>query len=251
MCLMFFIGKNKELNKRLQEFCLQNKIKLLKQFDNCTDAENFLGILEPDYLLVEQEIEKLNEFVEVVYKNYSSKIILFKELISKDELNRDSAITMLSYDFLFSDLKNIINEDEHAFLYRNTNKFMDLESAVSDFCLEVGIMPNLSGYRYVVSAIMLVISDIEKYRGLTKNLYPAIAQKFGVNSCVVERTIRHALISASQSGKLMKLNKLIKLDVFSKNDRISNGQFIFIVADRFLFNLKLINGKNDFKRFWL
>jgi len=248
MSLAFFVGKNKELNQRIHEFCFQNKIKLLKQFDNCVDAENFLNILEPDYLFVEQEVEKSIEFVGYVNKNYSSKTILFKELNSKYELNNHGAVAVLSYDFLFHDLKNIIKEDELVCFEKNTDRLIDVESAVSDFCLEVGIMPNLSGYRYVVSAIMYVISDVEKYRGLTKNLYPAIAKKFGVSSCVVERTIRHALISASQSGKLMKLNKLIKLDVFSKNDRISNGQFIFIVADRFLFNLKLINGRNDFKR---
>ena len=248
MSLAFFVGRNKELNQRIQEFCFQNKIKLLKQFDNCLDAENFLNILEPDYLFVEQEISNTIDFAGYVNKNYSSKIILFKEINSKDELNNYGSPVKLSYDFLFSDLKNIVSEEGLVCFDKNTNKFIDVESAVSDFCLEVGIMPNLSGYRYVVSAIMHVISDVEKYRGLTKNLYPAIAKKFGVNSCVVERTIRHALLSASQSGKLMKLNKLIKLDVFSKNDRISNGQFIFIVADRFLFNLKLINGKSDFKR---
>jgi len=247
MCLAFFIGKNQQLNERIEKFCLQNEIKLLKQVD-IKDAKNCLEILEPDFLFVEQGVENSANFVEFVNQNHSSKTILFNDLCLGDK-NNCGAIKTLSYDFVFSDLKNIMSEKEHFCLDKNLNNFLNLQNAVSAFCLEVGIMPNLSGYRYLVAAIMFVISDAEKYRGLTKNLYPAIAEKFGVNSCVVERTIRHALLVAGQSGKLMKLNELIKIDVFTKNDKISNGQFISIVADRFLFDFKLMNGKNNLAYF--
>ncbi|MBR1925582.1 MAG: sporulation initiation factor Spo0A C-terminal domain-containing protein [Clostridia bacterium] len=247
MSLAFLIGKNQKLNEKIKKYCNKNEIKLLKQFDNFQDAKNCLEILEPDCLFVEENIENSINFVKFVNQNYSTKTVLFNDFCLSVKNNGE--IKTLSYEFLFSNLKNFISEDELCCLDKNSNNLLSLQSAVSAFCLEVGIMPNLSGYRYLVEAIMFVISDAEKYHRLTKKLYPAIAKKFGVNACVVERTIRHALFVAGQSGKLMKLNELIKINVFTKNDRISNGQFISIVADRFLFDFKLKNTKYNLAYF--
>ena len=40
----------------------------------------------------------------------------------------------------------------------------------------LGISPNLKGYLYIETAVELVLEDREKYRSITKNLYPTVAK---------------------------------------------------------------------------
>ena len=50
----------------------------------------------------------------------------------------------------------------------------------------------------------------------------------------VERAIRHAIEVAWTRGKIENLNALFGLNVYGKNDKPTNGEFIALVADKLL-----------------
>ncbi len=64
------------------------------------------------------------------------------------------------------------------------------------FVRELGIRPNLAGYRYLVTAVSFGMRKPHLLHSLTHGLYPAIAQHYQVNLGVIERNIRRAIEAA-------------------------------------------------------
>lgn len=81
----------------------------------------------------------------------------------------------------------------HEVLYPNKAQ---LEIAAVRFVRELGIRPHLTGYHFLVKAIMMSLESPCLLRSLTKGLYPKIAEHFGKDVKAVERNIRRAIESA-------------------------------------------------------
>ena len=67
------------------------------------------------------------------------------------------------------------------------------EQAAARFVRRMGIRPNLSGYRYLIAAIEMVLNRPSLTDSMTHGLYPAVAQCYAVTPCSVERNIRKAI----------------------------------------------------------
>lgn len=233
------VAKDELLKKRIKYFCDKHGFVLLKVFSNIQTMQEEFEIFLPDFVFVECDDDgrKLKNFV---FSNPNIQVAIFsknKNIFVQDMKNVQVFPTInFGRDVLAFMLKNNL-----FCLERKTGKVVDLNKCVSTFCLEAGIMPHLSGYKYLVYAITLAILDGSSAKFLTKELYPKVGEKFGVSASIVERSMRHALVVAGKTGKLVKINELIEADVFKPYERISNGQFISIVADRFLYNLKILN----------
>ena len=57
----------------------------------------------------------------------------------------------------------------------------------------IGMLPYFSGYKYLVAAFAEILADREMLLGVTKVLYPKLAEKFGTSPNGIERCIRSAL----------------------------------------------------------
>ena len=69
----------------------------------------------------------------------------------------------------------------------------DLEVDVTRIIHEIGVPAHVKGYQYLRDAIMLVVDEINYLGAVTKELYPAIADKYDTTPSRVERAIRHAI----------------------------------------------------------
>lgn len=71
---------------------------------------------------------------------------------------------------------------------------MTIKQYAHRICTECGIKPQNVGYTYTVEAILMLYED-RSYSayGITKRLYPSIAEKYGSTWCRVERAMRHAI----------------------------------------------------------
>ena len=67
-----------------------------------------------------------------------------------------------------------------------------------------------------------------------QELYPGIARYFSTSASKVERAIRHAIEVAWTRGKIENLNSLFGYNIYGKNDKPTNGEFIALVADKLL-----------------
>ena len=109
---------------------------------------------------------------------------------------------------------------------------LSLDDRISNLFLSMGIPAHIKGYQYLREGIKLVIAEPGMISGITKELYPAIAHRFGTSSSKVERAIRHAIEVAWSRGRVDTLNKAFGCNVARPNDKPTNGELIALIADK-------------------
>ncbi len=124
-----------------------------------------------------------------------------------------------------------------------TDKQAHIELRTSDVFLTVGIPPHIKGYNYLREAVLLSIADPAILGSITKKLYPSIALKFDTSASKVERAMRHAIEVAWNRGRIEKLNAIFGVTFYLSGDKPTNAEFIALVSDRILQEIRL--GKLD------
>jgi len=114
---------------------------------------------------------------------------------------------------------------------KDTKNNRSLERHVTEILQEMGIPSSIRGFAYIREAVMYMYEKGTKI-SLTKELYPAIAEKFDVSPTNAERCIRHA-IDISIDTQQMKLLGYPTME----NYKITNGKFITAVVERIRYNL--------------
>ena len=139
-------------------------------------------------------------------------------------------------EFLHRRMRDLLEasaaEKEVAFAPQPHEKSLD-EKITSVF-LSVGIPAHIKGYHFLREAIRMVYFNPELISKITKELYPGIAKRFNTTPSKVERAIRHAIEVSWMRGKIENMNKLFGFNVYGKNDKPTNGEFIALVADKLI-----------------
>lgn len=106
--------------------------------------------------------------------------------------------------------------------------------------LKLGFRHNLTGCRYLKAAIKLASRDSSYLnKGITKRLYPKLAELFDSNPSSIERGIRHALSVCFDNGKF-KAQSAVFGNCFDNCHCPTNGEFIALVADMLSTRVKSI-----------
>lgn len=105
------------------------------------------------------------------------------------------------------------------------------EFNISDILKDLGVTNNLLGYCYLKYAISKMIEDNSLMRGITKRLYPMIAEKFNTTASGVERAIRHAIEKGWERGNIQTQDKLFGFTIDVNKGKPTNSEFICCVAD--------------------
>ena len=113
-----------------------------------------------------------------------------------------------------------------------------IETMVTGIIHEIGVPAHIKGYQYLREAIRLVIENPGMIGGITKELYPAIARRFGTTSSKVERAIRHAIEVAWDRGDLDTLQRFFGYTVSNTKGKPTNSEFIALIADKLQLQLK-------------
>lgn len=93
-----------------------------------------------------------------------------------------------------------------------------------ELLLSLGIPGKLRGCKYLREAICLMHRDPSQY--ITKQIYPAVGKRFGVDGFRVERCIRNAIHVGWESGDMAAWQKY-----FHAGTRPTNGEFIARLAE--------------------
>lgn len=111
---------------------------------------------------------------------------------------------------------------------RNKNK----EQEVTSVMQQMGVPAHIKGYQYLRDAILMVIKEISLLGGVTKELYPMIAQKYQTTPTRVERAIRHAIELACDRGNVEIMNRYFGYTINIQRGKPTNSEFIAMVADK-------------------
>ena len=149
---------------------------------------------------------------------------LEKEL--RDLLNCDSDVIKKG---IVAETKINSSDDEETVIFKE----------ITDFLQSIGMPSNIKGFHYVRYAIQLSVQDFSITDAITKQLYPAVAEKFGSTNTRAERAIRHAIDVAWNRGNVDKYEELFGKAINLSKWKPTNSEFIATVADQ----IRLKHGK--------
>src|SRR5699024_9927181 len=89
---------------------------------------------------------------------------------------------------------------------------MERSEYVENRLLRIGATPEYVGYPYLLDSILLVWDKPEAGRNITTQVYPAIAQRWGVSAASVERSIRTMIAALWQDQDRRALGQLLGRD---------------------------------------
>ena len=112
------------------------------------------------------------------------------------------------------------------------NRNVSLEAEIANIIHGIGVPAHIKGYQYLREAIMMVVNNVDLLSGITKELYPGIAEKFSTTPSRVERAIRHAIEVAWSRGRIETINKYFGYTIHDEKGKPTNGEFIAMVADK-------------------
>ena len=102
----------------------------------------------------------------------------------------------------------------------------EYDDIIYDILKNLGVPPNLIGYKCVYKAIQLGLMDPGYLDAITKWLYPTVAKAFDSTPSRVERAIRHAVETTFSRGDPEYLTNLFGYTVSIKNGKLTNSEFI-------------------------
>ena len=96
----------------------------------------------------------------------------------------------------------------------------------------LGVPAHLEGYGYLKSALEICLNDTSAIRGVTKTLYPHIADANDTTPTGVERAIRHAIEIAWARGDKGVLSQYFGNTIDGCRGKPTNAEFIATVAEQ-------------------
>lgn len=171
-------------------------------------------------------------------KNMDRKIIVLTSYNTPDIIRKVSELGVNYYilkPFELSDLeKRIIEisegvnfEGKSIDLYHN-----NLQISTTKILHELGVPSHIKGYQYIREGIMMLYEKPEVIGGITKELYPEVASKFGTTVSRVERAIRHAIEVSWNRGNWELMEEIFGHSVDIDKAKPTNSEFIVTVADK-------------------
>ena len=108
----------------------------------------------------------------------------------------------------------------------------NLETKISKMLHSLGIPSHIKGYQYIRESVMLIYDNPYIIGGITKELYPEVANKYKTTSSRVERAIRHAIEVSWNRGDYEYMEELFGHSVDYDRAKPTNSEFIATVADK-------------------
>ena len=112
-------------------------------------------------------------------------------------------------------------------LYHN-----NLQIAVTNVLHELGVPSHIKGYSYIRESILEIFFNPAIVGGITKELYPKIAEEFNTTVSRVERAIRHAIEVSWNRGNWDLMQEIFGYSVDIDKAKPTNSEFIVTIADK-------------------
>jgi len=219
----------------------QNGEEGLELIEN--NLENFdvvlLDLIMPkkDGLYVLDQINK---------KNINCNIIVETSYNSQDAIRQVSEYNVNYFilkPFELTDLEQriveVVNSKNKSGKHINI-KQNNLQISITKILHELGIPSHIKGYQYIREGIGIIYEHPETIGGITKELYPELANKFDTTVSRVERAIRHAIEVSWNRGDWDLMEEIFGHSVDIDKAKPTNSEFIVTIADKLRLDNKVM-----------
>lgn len=216
----------------------QSGIELLEQNKDNFDVV-LLDLIMPkkDGLYVLEEINKRNIDCNVIVEtSYNSQDVIRQ--VSEYNVNY-----FILKPFELSDLEtriiDVINSKNKTGKQINIRQ-NNIQVSITKILHELGIPSHIKGYQYIREGIGIIYEHPETIGGITKELYPELANKFDTTVSRVERAIRHAIEVSWNRGDWDLMEEIFGHSVDIDKAKPTNSEFIVTIADKLRLDYKVM-----------
>lgn len=200
------------------------------------DHAKDIDVVVMDTLLSKRDgLSLLNEF-----KSFEDKFKIVLTSSVKNSLIFDN-VDKYNVDYVL--LKPYDLENLETVISRVTDNVVNrpvsgrLEAKISKMLHSLGIPSHIKGYQYIRESILLIYDNPYIIGGITKELYPEVAERYKTTSSRVERAIRHAIEVSWNRGDYEYMEELFGHSVDYDRAKPTNSEFIATVADKLRLDL--------------
>ena len=220
-------------------------IQIIGSAANGLDAFEMIQRLRPQVLLLDMVLPRLDGFgllekLQQLPASDRPAVIATTSLGRDDFIIRAMELGVAYYMVKPLDLPFLIRQILHA-VHRDVPAVSapappleepeDVERLVTGMLMQIGVPPHLSGYKFIRSALLMVIDRPELFSSLTRVLYPEIAREFGTTASCVERAIRHAISLTWDRGGGENYRRLLGRQASTIGDKPTNSEFLAQVGE--------------------
>ena len=108
----------------------------------------------------------------------------------------------------------------------------NIKSSITKTLHDLGIPSHIKGYQYIRDGVEIIFDRPEIIGGITKELYPELANKFETTVSRVERAIRHAIEVSWNRGDWDLMEELFGHSVDIDKAKPTNSEFMVTIADK-------------------
>ncbi len=114
----------------------------------------------------------------------------------------------------------------------DTYSSLNVTLAISNLLHSLGMPSHIKGYQYIRESIQMMYDNPEMVGGITKEIYPEVADKYETTSSRVERAIRHAIEVSWNRGDIELMEQIFGNSVDYDRAKPTNSEFIATIADK-------------------
>ncbi len=223
-----YFKNNKEVNIVLEAYDGLEGFNLIKEKTDDFDII-LLDLIMPKkdgiYVLEEMKNNNIDKKV-IVETSYNASEVIRE--VSEYDVNY-----FILKPFELNDLEKKIydvfkKKNEKSIDFYNSN----LQVSISKLLHDLGIPSHIKGYQFLRDAVKMLFDDPNIVGGITKELYPELANKYNTTVSRVERSIRHAVEVSWNRGDLKLMENIFGHSVDIDRAKPTNSEFIVTIADK-------------------
>ena len=249
---LVLVDDNIELVRMIEEYFSSNRagIEVVYTAKNGGEGLDIIKNKQDEYDLVildlvMPKLDGVGVLKQMKEENINKKVIVLTSYNSSEMIRKVSEYGVDYYllkPFDLPELEARILEVSN--LEKQGNKSINLykhnlQISITNILHELGVPSHIKGYQYIRESIMIVYDRPEIVGGITKELYPEVADKYDTTVSRVERAIRHAIEVSWNRGSWDLMEDIFGHSIDIDKAKPTNSEFIVTIADK----LKLEFGK--------
>lgn len=133
---------------------------------------------------------------------------------------------------VIEEIKDLLKRRGYETANSDTAHNSRIDNKIIRIFMAMGIPSNLKGYQYLREAVKMTINEPDVITQITTRIYPELAERFHTSPSNVERSMRHAIETAWERGKIENIDSLFGLKIYDRNEKPTNSEFIALIADK-------------------
>ena len=223
-----YFKNNEEVNVVLEAYDWLQGMELIK-----TKTDEFdiilLDLIMPKkdgiYVLEQMKVNNIDKKV-IVETSYNASEVIRE--VSEYDVNY-----FILKPFDLDDLEKKIydvfkKKDDKSIDFYNSN----LQISISKLLHDLGIPSHIKGYQFLRDAVNMLFENPDIIGGITKELYPELANRYNTTVSRVERSIRHAVEVSWNRGDIKLMETIFGHSVDIDRAKPTNSEFIVTIADK-------------------